>query len=876
MKKIVAIDGNSIMNRAFYGIMNSKMLMAADGTFTNAIFGFLSILLKLLNEENPDYICVAFDLKAPTFRHKRYDGYKATRKGMPDELRVQMPIIKEILRAMNITVLELEGYEADDILGTVAKYGEDNDINVLLLTGDRDALQLSSDKVTVRIPTTRMRKTESTDYTPEVIKEKFGIEPIEFIQIKGLMGDTSDNIPGVPGVGEKTAFSLITKYHNIDKIYGELDLGNEVEGVKGKLKEKLVANKDLAYLSRELGTIYREVPIDFNEIDISRKEFNNDELYNLFVKLQLKSFIEKLNLTAGNVEEGKTSNIENEEILEKSFEELELENIKEISYYFENNVLTIYDGKYVYQKEAPSDLELKKIFESDVLKIGYNEKVDYLKLKAKSIDVKNMMFDLMVAAYLLNPSKSTYKLDDLIFETLGILNDSNENTGNVQLTFDAFMPQKSNAEEDKKYAKYIFLCKEKYEKELKDNNEYDLFVDVEMPLMRVLAEMEYEGVLVDKNMLDEYSVSLSQKVSTLTNEIYKIADMEFNINSPKQLGEVLFEKLNLPVVKKTKSGYSTDSDVLEKLFDEHPIVEKILEYRTLSKLKATYVDGMISLINPTTKRIHAKFNQTVASTGRISCTEPNLQNIPIRTELGRELRKIFVAKDGFILLDADYSQVELRVLAHMSGDETMINAFNDGDDIHAITASQVFNVPIDEVTKQMRSEAKAVNFGIVYGISDFGLATNIHTSRKKAKMYIEKYFETYPKIKEYMDNSVANCKEKGYVETLWGRRRYVPEINSNNYNVRQFGERVAMNAPIQGTAADIIKVAMVNIEKELREKKYESKLILQVHDELVIETKIEELEEVKEILVRNMQNVIKLSVELRADANVGKTWYEAH
>lgn len=876
MKKIVAIDGNSIMNRAFYGIMNSKMLMATDGTFTNAIFGFLSILLKLLNEENPEYICVAFDLKAPTFRHKRYDGYKATRKGMPDELRVQMPIIKEILRAMNVTVLELEGYEADDILGTVAKYGEDNEINVLLLTGDRDALQLSSDKVTVRIPTTRMGKTESTDYTPEVIREKFGIEPLEFIQIKGLMGDTSDNIPGVPGVGEKTAFSLITKYHNIDKIYDELDSGNEVEGVKGKLKEKLVANKDLAYLSRELGTIYREVPIDFNEIDISRKEFNNDELYNLFVKLQLKSFIEKLNLTAGNTEDGKISNIENEELLEKSFEELKLENVNEVSYYFENDVLTIYDGKYVYQKVNPSELELKNIFENDILKIGYNEKVDYLKLKYKNIKAKNMMFDLTVAAYLLNPSKSTYKLDDLIFETLGILNNSNENIENIQLTFDAFMPQKTNNDEDKKYAKYIFLCKEKYEKELKDSNEYDLFINVEMPLMRVLAEMEYEGVLVDKNMLDEYSVSLNEKVSVLTDEIYQIANSNFNINSPKQLGEVLFEKLGLPVIKKTKSGYSTDSDVLEKLLDEHPIVEKILEYRTLSKLKATYVDGMISLINPTTKRIHAKFNQTVTSTGRISCTEPNLQNIPIRTELGRELRKIFVAKEGFVLLDADYSQVELRVLAHMSGDETMINAFNNGDDIHAITASQVFNVPLDEVTKQMRSEAKAVNFGIVYGISDFGLATNIHTSRKKAKMYIEKYFETYPKIKEYMDNSVANCKEKGYVETLWGRRRYVPEINSNNYNVRQFGERVAMNAPIQGTAADIIKVAMVNIEKELREKNYESKLILQVHDELVIETKNEELEEVKEILVRNMQDVIKMSVELRADANVGKTWYEAH
>ena len=667
-------------------------------------------------------------------------------------------------------------------------------------------------------------------------------------------------------------------------IYGELDAGNEVEGVKGKLKEKLVANKDLAYLSRDLGTIFREVPLDFENLDIERKEFNNDELYDLFIKLQLKSFIEKLNLTASeNSVNSESSKLEHEKIIVKSFEEFKQSNIKEISYYWQDDILTIYDGSSVYQKENLSDEDLKKVFENDILKIGFEEKVDYLKLKHRNIKAENMMFDLTIAAYLLNPSKSTYKLDDLIFETLGILNNVEEKEEAVQLTFDAFMMPSASDEANKKqkekmqkYAKYIFLCKEKYENELKEKNEYHLFIDVEMPLMRVLAEMEYEGVLVDKNMLEEYSVSLNAKVSELTKEIHVMADSEFNINSTKQLGEILFDKLKLPVVKKTKSGYSTDSDVLEKLYDEHPIIEKILEYRTLSKLKATYVDGMIPLINSETKRIHAKFNQTVTATGRISCTEPNLQNIPIRTELGRELRKIFVAKEGSVLLDADYSQVELRVLAHMSGDQTMIDAFNNDDDIHAITASQVFNTPLEEVTKQMRSEAKAVNFGIVYGISDFGLATNINTSRKKAKIYIEKYFETYPKIKEYMDNSVANCKEKGYVETLWGRRRYVPEINSNNYNVRQFGERVAMNAPIQGTAADIIKVAMVNIEKELREKNYESKLILQVHDELVIETKESELEEVKELLVRNMQNVIKLSVELRADANIGKTWYEAH
>ena len=874
MKKLVAIDGNSIMNRAFYGIMNAKMLMTSDGVYTNAIYGFLSILMKLLNEENPDYICVAFDLKAPTFRHKKYDGYKATRKGMPDELRMQMPIIKDVLKAMNISVLELEGYEADDILGTLAKYGEDNDIEVLLLTGDRDALQLVSDKVTVRIPTTKMGKTESTDYSPEVVKEKFGINPIDFIQIKGLMGDTSDNIPGVPGVGEKTAFSLITKYNNIDVIYDALDKGEELEGVKGKLKEKLIDNKELAYLSRDLGTIFREVPLDFENLDISKKEFNNDELYNLFFKLQLKTFIDKLNLVAG--ENAEEKNVENEELIIEDISNLNINSKTNISYYWNNGELAIYDGDKAYYTTNVNDAEVKNVFESSCLKIGYDEKKDYLRLKAKNIVPKNLMFDLTIAAYLLDPARSTYKLDDLILEKIGVLIEKKEDGAQITLAGFGDEPVQDNKDTYCKYAKYIYLCKEKFENELKEKGEYKLFEEIEMPLMKVLADMEYEGVLVDKEMLSEYSVSLSSKVENLSKEICELAGSEFNVNSPKQLGEVLFEKLNLPIIKKTKSGYSTDSEVLEKLSAEHPIVEKVLEYRFLAKLKATYVDGMLGLINPTTQRIHAKFNQTVTATGRISCTEPNLQNIPIRTELGRELRKIFIAKEGFVFLDADYSQVELRVLAHMSGDENMIRAFNEDIDVHALTASQVFNTPIEEVTKEMRSEAKAVNFGIVYGISDFGLAENIKISRKKAKMYIEKYFETYPNIKLYMDALVQGGKDNGYVETLWGRKRYIPELKSNNFNVRQFGERVAKNAPIQGTAADIIKIAMVNIQKELEDKKLESKLILQVHDELVIETKESELEIVKEILVRNMEGVISMKVPLKAEANYGKTWYDAH
>ena len=872
MKKLVAIDGNSIMNRAFYGIMNSKLLMTTDGIYTNAIYGFLTILLKMINDEKPDYLCVAFDLKAPTFRHKKYEDYKGTRKGMPDELRVQMPIIKDVLRAMNITICELEGYEADDIIGTLSKKAEEEGMKTLLLTGDKDYLQLATENVTVRIPTTKMGNTESTDYTPEVIKEKYGIDPIQFIQIKGLMGDSSDNIPGVPGVGEKTAFSLITKYHDLDNIYNSLDEGKELDGIKGKLKEKLIENRELAFLSRDLGTIFKEVPLDFDIDDLKIKEYNSSELYNLFVRLQFKNFIEKLGLKADE-SGGSKQNCDIPELNIKDFSEINLDGVNEISYYFKNGKLAVCVNDTEYYTPNPSDEDLKKIFESDILKIGHGEKADYLALKSKGFNPKNMMFDLTIASYILNPAKDNYRLDEMILEVLGIVLESKKE--NVQLGLFDIPENEDKKEEYSRYALYILKCKEKYETELKEKNQFHLFEDIEMPLMRVLAEMEFSGVLVDREIIDEFSKKLSSSVDNLTHEIWNMVGTEFNINSPKQLGEILFEKLQLPVIKKTKSGYSTDADVLEKLRLEHPIIDKILEYRTLNKLKATYIDGIIPLIKED-GRVHAKFNQTVTATGRISCTEPNLQNIPIRTEIGKELRKMFVAKEGFTFLDADYSQIELRVLAHISGDENMIHAFNSGEDIHAMTASQVFDVPLEDVTKQMRSEAKAVNFGIVYGISDFGLATNIGTSRKKAKEYIEKYFAKYPGIKAYMDRTVKECKEKGYVETLWGRRRYVPEIKSNNFNVRQFGERVAMNAPIQGTAADIIKIAMINREKELEDKKLESKLLLQVHDELVIETKLEEIETVRELLVRNMENVIKMDVPLKVEAGEGKTWFDAH
>ena len=869
MKKLVAIDGNSIMNRAFYGIMHTRMLSTTDGIYTNAIYGFLSILFKLINDENPDYICVTFDLKAPTFRHKKYDGYKATRKGMPDELRMQMPLIKDVLRAMNIKILEIEGYEADDILGTLAKYGDENNMQVLLLTGDRDALQLVSNNVTVRIPTTKMGTTESTNYTPNVVKEKYGVEPIEFIQTKGLMGDTSDNIPGVPGVGEKTAFSLIKEYHNIDYIYDELEAGHELEGIKGKLKEKIIGNKDLAFLSRELGTIYKEVPIKIDLSELEKKEFNNEELYNLFVKLQFKNFIEKLGLTETKTKS--TNHVENEKIEIKDINKLDLTK-KEYAFYFKNGI-AIYDGETAYYTQKPSVEFLQKFFENDCLKIGFEEKETYLFLKKNNIKPNNLMFDIAIASYILNPSKDSYRLDDIILEELGIIFDTKSEES--QMTIDGFNTL-DDKEIDSKYAKYIFEAKKELEKKLNDKEQIKLFNEIEMPLVKVLAEMEYTGVLVDKNLLEEYGIDFAKKIDTLMKEIWEMAGEEFNINSPKQLGVILFEKLNLPVIKKTKSGYSTDADVLDRLKFRHPIIGKILEYRTISKLKTTYVDGMLPLISKEDGRIHANFKQTVTATGRISCTDPNLQNIPIRTELGKELRKIFVAPKNSVLIDADYSQIELRVLSHISGDEKMIDAFKHDKDIHATTASQVFDVPLEEVTKQMRSEAKAVNFGIVYGISDFGLASNIGTTRKNAKEYIEKYFKEYPNIKSYMDKSVEKCKEQGYVETLWGRRRYVPEIKSNNFNVRQFGERVAMNAPIQGTAADIIKIAMVHIQKALEENNLKSKLILQVHDELVIESPIEEQEKAQKLLVECMENVVKMSVPLKAEAQIGANWFEAH
>ena len=885
MSKILGIDGNSIMNRAFYGIMGRNIMRTSTGIFTNALYGFLSILNKTIDDYNPDYICVAFDLKAPTFRHQKYEEYKGTRKPMPDELRMQMPLIKDVLNAMNIKILELEGYEADDILGTVAKIGEKELDSVLLLTGDRDYLQLVSKKVTVRIPTTKQGQTEYTDYTPDVVKEKFNIEPVQFVEIKGLMGDTSDNIPGIPGVGEKTAFSLIEKYHDIDNIYSLVESGGEVEGIKGKLREKVESNKELAYLSKDLGTIFTEVPLGVTIDDLKKQDVNNDELYNMFIKLQFKNYIEKYKLTAPVGGESKTEESNAYEDKEYKVEDFAPNKItgSNSTYYLNNNDLAILDNDTIYYKSNASVQDLKAYFESNISKTSYDIKQTYIYLNKYSIVPKNLDFDIKIASYILNPSKNKFSLDDIVLEELGIFIEQNKKKEPEQISLLGMDTVAKASQEDAKaekensinYVKYIEACKDRLEEKLKKEEEYNLFKDIEMPFRIVLARMQIAGVLVDTKTLEEYQKELTKKVDALNKEIMDIAGEEFNVNSPKQLGHVLFEVLNIYAPKKTKSGYSTDAETLEKIRDDHPIVEKILEYRTLAKLKSTYADGLLPLVKED-GRIHASFNQTVTATGRISCSDPNLQNIPIRTEIGREFRKVFVAPKGYKFIDADYSQIELRILAHVSNDDTMIKGFKDGLDVHSITASQVFEVPLDKVTKQQRSEAKAVNFGIVYGISDFGLGANIGISRAKAKVYIDKYFKKYPGIHNFMKVAVDDCRLKGYAQTLWGRRRYVPEINAKNYNVRQGAERIAMNTPIQGSAADIIKIAMINVQKKLDETGLNTRLVLQVHDELVLESPEEEVERAKEILVNEMQNVAKLKVPLVAEAEVGDNWFEAH
>ncbi len=900
MEKLVVIDGNSILNRAFYGIMGSKMLMTADGTYTNAVYGFLAIMFKMMEEINPNYMVVAFDVKAPTKRHEMYKDYKGTRKGMPDELASQMPIIKEVLKAMNIKVIEMAGYEADDILGTLSRYGESKGLEVRLLTGDRDSFQLATDKTTIMLPRTKGGKTETEFFDRDKILETYGVEPLQMIEVKGLMGDSSDNIPGVPGIGEKTALTLIKTYGTIDELYKKLE-NDEATTVKGKTREKLIENKELAYLSKTLGTINVEAPIEKNLEDYKVEEWNKPEVYKLFKELRFNRYIERFSLTAGD---SQTENLQNEKFKfeTKILQENEAEEIfkivkKEKEFYYLSEIENCANTELVITKEIAKiyfyvkekntvyvadfkkfEKALKEIFEdTEILKISHDIKIDFILLKQQNVEAKNMMFDVKIAGYLLNATSGAYKISDLTSLYINYDLDEHIDTKQNEQTslFDEVEKQKEYDELKASETYFLMQLKPVLEEKLKEINSYKLFEEIEMPTAEVLANMQYNGVYVDEKEILKFGNHLKKELEELRIDIYRQAGEEFNVNSTQQLGKILFEKLGLTAGKKNKNGYATDVETLEKIREEHPIVSKILEYRKIMKLNSTYVEGLLPYIHEKTGRIHSYFHQTVTATGRLSSTDPNLQNIPTRTELGRKLRKVFKAQENKIFVDADYSQIELRVLAHMSKDEIMVEAFKTDQDIHTICASQVFKVPVEKVSKQLRSRAKAVNFGIVYGISDFGLAEQIDIKRKEAKEYIEQYLETYSGIKSFMSDIVEHAKEKGYVETEFGRRRYIPELASKNYMVRQFGQRAAMNTPIQGTAADIMKIAMIKVYNELKKRNLKSKIVLQIHDEMLIETELSEKEEVYEILKQSMENAVQLSVPLKVEIEEGKSWYQA-
>ena len=823
-----------------------------------------------------------------------YEGYKANRKGMPNELAEQMPIIKEILRAMNIDIVEMEGYEADDIIGTLSKYGEKKGLEVTILSGDRDTFQLATDKVTIRIPHTKAGKSETDEYNKEKIIEKYGIKPKQLIDVKGLQGDTSDNIPGVPGVGEKSALSLIQKYGSIEKLYDAIEKGKD--DLKGKQREKIIENKDLAYLSKTLGTINLEVPIKDSLEDFKVEEWDKKKVFELFKELNFNRYIERFSLKEEEVQEKEQAkelfeigNNTLEEMIEKIKKEKKMcmyissakdekeekiikEKITGISIFDEKENTSIYytldETKIEILKEILEDEEIKKT--------SVNMTKEYILLKQVGITLKGIEYDVSIASYILNPTDNKLEIENLINKYLELDIDKYLDI-EEESQLNLFEENKEDLKEQEKYRIYAYSISKIREityKKLEEINAVDLFNNIDMPTVEVLSSMQWNGMYVDKEELENFGKELTEKLQTITAIIYEMAGEEFNINSTKQLGEILFEKMKLPVIKKTKSGYSTDVDVLEKLKKEDPIIEQILEYRQLMKLNSTFVEGLKPYINPKTKRIHSFFHQTITATGRISSTEPNLQNIPTRFELGKRVRKVFKPESGKIYIDADYSQIELRVLAHISEDEHMIEAFKEGQDIHKQAASKVFKTPIDKVTKEQRSNAKAVNFGIVYGISDFGLGEQLGIGRKQAKKYIDEYLSEYSGIKNFMDNIKEEAKEKGYVETLFHRRRYIPELKSNNFMVRQFGSRAAMNTPIQGTAADIMKIAMIKVNNELKKRNLKSKIVLQVHDEMMIEALEEEKEEVKEILKTSMESAANLKVPLIAEISEANNWYD--
>ncbi len=868
MKKLLILDANSIVNRAFYAV---RPLTNKDGLNTNAIFGFLNIYFKYFEEIKPDYIAAAFDVSAPTFRHKMYDGYKATRHKMPDELREQIPVLKDVLSSMNIPILELPGYEADDIIGTVSRICEEEDVNCCILTGDRDDLQLASKKTHIHLVITRMGNTETTVYDDDMVYEKYGVTPSEFIDLKAIMGDSSDNIPGVKGIGEKGATALISAFHSIEGVYENIDDTSITKSVRSKLTE----SKDDCFMSKVLATIDRNVPIEIDIEETAVAPYNAPALYEILSRLEFKSFIKKMGLDA-----------EYERAMSEGFkavcEAVSCDKLKDILN--KDNICFYYDkmsNKFAFCTDdasayitdfAESKKEIGAFLESDKAKRTHNLKDLIAEMGKCGINVKNVDFDTQIGAYIIEPSRKSYDIEGLAADYLGVMLSDTAKEGD-QLSLDAMLEGTSDTELGF-YAVAVLKLSEYEKKIMEERKSLELFNTIEMPLVYVLASMEKEGIAVDRKKLTEFGEKLKAEQKKLTDEIYALAGHEFNINSPKQLAIVLFEELKLKAVKKTKSGYSTNAEVLEKLRWAHPIVEKILEYRKITKLNSTYIEGLIPAIAKDGK-IHSSFNQTVTVTGRISSTEPNLQNIPVRTELGREMRKMFIAKsEEFVLIDADYSQIELRVLAHIANDAHMTEAFLADYDIHSATAAKVFGVTKDDVTQEMRSAAKAINFGLVYGMGEFSLSQDLHISVKKAKEYIEDYLGSYPNVQKYMKDTVEFAKENGYVVTMFGRRRDIPEIKSTNFQTRAFGERVALNTPIQGTAADIIKLAMINVYNRLNAEKLESKLILQVHDELIIEAPKCEVDAVKLILREEMEKAAILNVPLKVDMKTGHSWYD--
>ena len=886
--KLMVIDGNSIVNRAFYGV--SQNLSTREGLPTNAIFGFVNILLKLLEEEQPEGLAVAFDLKAPTFRHLAYEGYKAQRKGMPEELAVQMPVLKRLLDAMNIRRYELEGWEADDLLGTMARVNGEEGGQTVVVTGDKDSLQLITDSTTVKLVSTRMGRTTTRNMTPEVFREEYGFDPIHIIDLKALMGDTSDNIPGVKGIGEKTAMALLAQYPSIDDLYANLDT---VE-VKPAARKKLVEGEGDARMSYDLATIRCEAPMDFHPQDTLRQPFHNDELYQLLLELEFSKLIDKLGVrptstpVAQAVEETPEIRVEGvyltgEEQLAQVLPKWEkadfvvvlpLPNLDGVTVSLsEGDKDWLYDVRSS-RYEGDYQAFLAQLFGPGVKKVAHGVKELCEKLLDEGVQGQGFVFDTQLAAYLLDPTAGSYDLSKLSMQYLKKELEESRAWRDEE-AFGALSDHVKAQTEWYADNALIGALHEKLAPQLDELGLTKLLQEMEIPLCSVLANMERRGVLVDKGALSRFGEMLTGRIADTQKEIYAQAGEEFNILSPKQLGHILFEKLGLPPVKKTKTGYSTNAEVLEKLQYQHPIVSLVLEYRQLTKLNSTYVEGLSKVIAGD-GRIHTSFQNTVTATGRLSSTEPNLQNIPVRTALGAEMRTMFVARPGWVLVDADYSQIELRLLAHMSGDEAMIQAFRDGVDIHTVTASQVFGVSPDRVTADMRRAAKAVNFGIVYGISPFSLSQDIHVSVAQAKSYMEKYFAHYAGVRAYMDGVVEQGKSQGYVSTLYGRRRWLPELKSSNFNTRSFGERVALNMPIQGTAADIIKLAMIRVEHRLAQEGLQAQLVLQVHDELIVECPQAEADIVARLLAQEMEGVAQLAVPLTAEAKVGQTWAEAH